>query len=222
MAIYNRNSTLIIKRLSLGQMNTNCYLVSDRQTKETLIIDPGDEAEYVENYIMDNSLLPKLIVSTHGHFDHNQAVLTLTLVYKIPFFINQKDEFILVKIRESAMHFLGTDPGPAPKPNGYVNNWDMIKIGKTKLQIIETPGHTPGGICIYSKENNLVFSGDTIFAEGHIGRTDLSYSSQEDLKLSLQKILCLPVNTVIYPGHGYDSTIGLEKECHQKSIDLSY
>lgn len=222
MATFNRNSSLITKRLSLGQMNANCYLVIDKKTKETLIIDPGDEAEYIESIISDNNFTPKLIVSTHGHFDHNLVVLTLQLAYKIPFFLNQKDEFLLKTMRESAIHFLETDPGPCPKPNGYVKNQDLIKIGKTKLQIIETPGHTPGSICIYSKENNLVFTGDTIFAQGHVGRTDLSYSSREDLKLSLQEILCLPENTIIYPGHGNDSTAGLEKELHQKTTDLIY
>ena len=198
----HKGKNLEVLILPVGQMHANCYLIVDKKTSNCLILDPGDDAEYIESIISDRTLKPLKIICTHGHFDHIGAVLTLKLAYQIPFLISKKDEFLLKKARNSASHFVGIDTGPAPKVDKYTEEKASILFGKNRFQILETPGHTPGSICLYSKEENILFAGDLIFAEGGVGRTDFSYSKASQLQISLQKIFKLPKNTLIFPGHG--------------------
>lgn len=197
--------------LIVGQMQTNCYLVHD-QSPDTLIVDPGDDADYIERIISDNKLKPSKIVATHGHFDHIMAVTELQLAYSIPFKIHKSDEFLVKNMQSSAQHFLGIVTDPPPIIDEYLNPVSGIVVGKHKIQIIETPGHTPGSICLYSKKEKILFTGDLLFADGGVGRTDFSYSSPEDLHNSLQKIFKLPGETQILPGHGPASQLDLEKK----------
>lgn len=200
--------------LQVGQMQENCYLVTDMQTKQTVIIDPGDDADYIERIIADNQLIPRQIIATHGHFDHIMAVLELKLAYNIPFKINFQDKFLVKNMSFSARHFIGIEPGPPPPVEGTLSENNIIKIGSIRLTVLETPGHTPGSICLYNKEDKILFTGDTLFAEGGIGRTDFKYSNHSDLLSSLKKIFRLPANTRILPGHGLPSTLEAEKLHH--------
>ena len=188
--------------LSVGQMKANCYLVINKKTRETVIIDPGDDAEYLENIIRDKNAKPVEIICTHGHFDHCGAALELQLAYSIPFAINKNDEFLLDNNRKSAQYYLGLDIGPKPQSKNYLKNNDKINIGKEQLTVVETPGHTPGSICLYSPKENIIFTGDLMFAEGGRGRTDFSYSETGLLLKSIVKIKKLPKDTLAYPGHG--------------------
>ena len=195
-----------IEKLVVGQMAENCYLVFDKKTREAVIIDPGDDGDYLIRKITDLKLKPVLIVATHGHFDHVLAVLELKLAYRIPFLIHQRDLFLLKLAQQSAKHFLGIKVDPVPLPDRFLKDGDEIEFGTQKLKVMETPGHTPGSICLYALchpelVSGSVFTGDTVFADG-VGRTDFSYSSKEDLKKSLEKILKLPDNILVYPGHG--------------------
>ena len=201
--------------LTVGQMQENCYLVFDNVSKDALIIDPGDDADYIERIISDHSLTPKLILATHGHFDHCMAVLELKLAYKIPFFINFKDKFLIKNMSSSARHFLGIDAGPPPEVDANLIEGKSFRIGKSSLKVMETPGHTPGSVCLYDQIAKRLYTGDTLFAEGGIGRTDFKYSSQENLVASLEKIFKLPNPTEIYPGHGRPSTLEEEKINHR-------
>ncbi len=187
------------KRLVVGSMATNCYLVGDS------IIDPGDDAEY----IMAHQKKPSLVVATHGHFDHVMAAWAICLAYRIPFALHGADEFLLSRMQESAKHFLHLGAvDPPPKITRYLR--DGEKIGD--LTVFHTPGHTPGSICLVGE--GVIFTGDTIFAGGAVGRTDFSYSSLADLKKSLQKIFSLPSDTAILPGHGTETSVGAEIRLH--------
>lgn len=206
---------MLITPLTVGQLQTNCYLVADRKTGKGIVIDPGDDAQLALQTIQDKNLKPVALVATHGHFDHLMAVLELQLALNIPFFIHQKDEFLVKRLRQTAQHFVGTDPGPAPKVDKFLDPANHLKFGKTQLQIIETPGHTPGGISLYSPKEAAIFVGDMLFADGGIGRTDYGYASLDDLQESIGKLLTLPGKTIVYPGHGPETTIGAERQFHE-------
>jgi glyoxylase-like metal-dependent hydrolase (beta-lactamase superfamily II) len=223
------------KRLVVGAMQSNCYLVWDSQ-KNAIIIDPGDDADYIMQNIRDLEIVPKALVATHGHFDHLMATLELKLAYNIPFYIHKKDDFLLERMDKTAMHFLNFDPGPPPEVDVYLKNNSILKFpayanrnnGETSpplsLKIIHTPGHTPGSVCIHINSHShprdvkgshlgskgLVFCGDLIFVDG-VGRTDFSYSNKKGLLKSIKKIMKLPKDTIIYPGHGEELSL------HKKS-----
>lgn len=207
---------LKVKRLSVGQLRTNCYLVFDQSSRETVVVDPGDDADYITQKILDLELKPKQIWATHGHYDHVLAVVELKLAFKIPFLISKKDQFLLKRTRSTAQHFGEHQVAPNPKPDRFLHQSETLKVGESQIKIIATPGHTPGGLSFYLKKEGVVLTGDTIFAQGSIGRTDLKYSSFQDLKKSLKKILNLPEETQIFPGHGETSDVFSEKRHHFK------
>lgn len=222
---------LDIRTLTVGEMETNCYLVSssdggakgDSSEVETkcLIIDPGDDADFITQTILDNKLKPIAIVLTHGHFDHVLGCLELKLNFNIPIYLHEKDAKLYASANQSAAHWLKKKSLKVPSVDQYIKEGDKIPFGNEFLTVIETPGHTPGSICLYSSPLNLksqmsnvkyLFTGDTLFAEG-VGRTNFSYSSPSDLQKSLRKISNLQYQIsnfksqiVIYPGHG-ESTI---------------
>lgn len=198
-----------VKTLVVGQLATNCYLVWCPESLEAIVIDPGDAGDFIGEKILTLGLKPKLIVATHGHFDHVLAVNELKLAFNIPLLIHKKDEGILKRMRRTTQYFAMIDPGPPPKPDSFIREGDIIEFGKEKLEVIETPGHTPGSVCLYGDE--ILFSGDTLFASS-LGRTDLSGGSQEALSKSLKKLFTLPNKTVVYSGHGQLTTIGKEKQ----------
>lgn len=204
-----------IHPLQVGQMRTNCYLVKDKKSSQTLIIDPGDDGEYIIEQLSKLQCIPKLIIATHGHFDHIMAVLTISLTFQIPFRLNCKDQFLVDKMRENARHFLEIDPGPSPLIDHDLTDRDQLKVGDINFAVIETPGHTPGSVCLYDKRYNILLCGDLMFSQGGVGRTDFSYSNKNDFYRSLLKILKLDDKTEVYPGHG--STFVL---CRERKLIL--
>ena len=206
----------IIKTLVVGQMAANCYILADQLVGEAIIIDPGDDAEYIINTLRDLNVTPTQIIATHGHFDHILAAFELQQAYQIPFLINQKDVFLVSRMQETAQFFLKMNIlDIPPKIDAYITGQEKISCGKYPLTVIETPGHTPGSICLYLENLQILFTGDTIFAEGGIGRTDFNYSSQAKLNESIERVLALPQATVLYPGHGLTATVAVEKTYHQ-------
>lgn len=199
-----------VKTLELGQLQTNCYLVWCPKTLETIIIDPADEADYISQEIINFKLKPKYIVLTHGHFDHCLGVLELKLNFNIPILLHQKDLSLYQQTQKSAQYWLKRQVDPVPPPDKFIKQNDQIKYGNKALSVIETPGHTPGSICLISVNpggsHPVLFSGDTLFKNG-IGRTDFSYSNSQDMQKSLQKLFKLPPNTKVYPGHGPTTTL---------------
>ncbi len=192
-----------IKTFVLGELETNCYLVWDKKTKQGLIIDPADEANFISEQVLELGVTPLYLLATHGHFDHLLAAYELQLAFKIPLLLHQDDLPLVKKMVPSATWWLKRRIWEKPPEKiRLVKDGDLIKLGNILLEVIHTPGHSPGGICLYSRKEKVLFTGDTLFAEGIVGRTDLPYSSKEALKESLKKLSRLPAGTIIYPGHG--------------------
>jgi len=188
--------------LPIGQLRANCYLIIDQESKNCLIIDPGDEANFIAEKIIQEKLKPSAIIATHGHFDHTLAAKELQINFDIPFLINKRDQKILNSITRSANWWLKQKIVEVPpKINKFLEEGDKISFGKEYLKVTETPGHTSGGVCFYNSPAKILFSGDTIFKDG-VGRTDFSYSSTPNLKNSLKKIKQQFKGFLIYPGHG--------------------
>lgn len=194
-----------IRCLPVGQLKTNCYLVIEDE--KCAIIDPGDDADYIQRIIADERVKPIKIIATHGHYDHILAADELKLAYGIPFLMHKKDEFLLSRMNASAKRFSKIKSGPPPSVDKYLKDRETLVIYHLAFNIIHTPGHTPGSITLYSKEGKFALTGDLIFAGGGVGRTDFAYSSSADLKKSIAKILKLPSKTKVYSGHGDETTI---------------
>lgn len=197
---------MFINKYSLGQLQTNCYLVYNNDAKDALIIDPADDANFISEQILNLKLTPTAIIATHGHFDHILAAWELQLAFNIPFLIHKDDQFLLRNMQKSAKHFLNQNIiEKIPENIHFINCRDVKSyvspfLTKLNFEVIHTPGHSPGSICLYSKKDNILFSGDTLFSDS-IGRTDFSYGSKKELDLSLKKIFKLPKETLVYPGH---------------------
>ncbi|MGD9129005.1 MAG: MBL fold metallo-hydrolase [Candidatus Woesebacteria bacterium] len=194
--------------LAVGPLKTNCYLFYHQKNKNALIIDPGDDADLIIEQIKKLKLKPQGILATHGHFDHILAINELKKKFtNLPFYLNKKDSFILNSAPAMAKFFIKKEIKTLPKVNHFLKNDQSLNISGLSLKIIETPGHTPGSVVLYSEKEQLAFTGDTIFADGYYGRTDLEGSDAKILKQSLGKIFKLPKNTVLYPGHGASTTV---------------
>lgn len=189
---------LSIKTLPVGDLTANCYLVSNGN--KCIIIDPGDDADFITETIANEKLTPIAIVLTHGHFDHVLGCLELKLNFDVPILLHKNDLKLYSSANQSAKHWLKKNTLRVPPIDQFIKEGDKIKVGGEVLTVIETPGHTPGSICLYDGTKNL-FSGDTIFKDG-VGRTDFSYSSPLQLTKSLDKLSKLPKETIVYPGHG--------------------
>ena len=199
---------MIINRYVLGMCQTNCYLVVDENSGECIVIDPGSMSQKLESDIETNNYTVKYIIFTHGHFDHiggmehymNKYDKSLVVMHKndIEAIVNEIDVFYVdMKNKENTV-----------KKITLHSDSDVVSIGDTELSIIHTPGHTKGGICLYT--DGVLFSGDTLF-ERSIGRTDFPGGDFKVLEASIKKLYNLPDNTVVYPGHGDTTTILDEK-----------
>ncbi len=200
---------LKVNQFSLGELQANCYLVIDKKNN-CLIIDPGDEADFILEKIQKEKLIPQAILVTHGHFDHIGAAGEIQLSFDIPFFVAKDDEFLINRLNESAQYFLGYDPHFIKPKNIIYLSKNKFYLSSFMFHILKTPGHTPGSLCFYFKENKIIFTGDTLF-KGSYGRYDFAYSNKDKLFNSLKTIFQLPEETMIYPGHGEESFIKNEK-----------
>jgi len=191
-----------ILSFSLGALNTNAYLVFCPKTRQGLIIDPADEANFLSEKILREKIKPLAIVATHGHFDHLLAANELQLAFGIPFLIHQNDQKILSTMQKSASwHLRRKMSEEPPKKLSFLKEGEKICFGREWLTVIELPGHTPGSIGLYNFSQKILLSGDTIFKDG-VGRADFSYSSPENLASSLQKIKEKFSGFMVFPGHG--------------------
>jgi len=195
--------------LVVGMFETNCYLISDPDKGEGAVIDPGDEAGRIISEIERLGLKPKMILLTHGHSDHIAAVSDILEKYDIPLYAGRGDELLLESAVENFSAMLG-NPITCSPPEKLLVDGDTVSFGSITLTVLQTPGHSPGGICYYT--DGIVFCGDTLFC-GSIGRTDFPGCSHEQLIDSIiKKLLVLPDETVCYPGHGPVTTIGQERK----------
>lgn len=192
-----------IYRCEVGQMKANCFIIADSQG-EALIIDPGDDADYIISTTQRNNLNPQLIIATHGHIDHIMAALEIKLAFGIPLYMHELDEFLLDRMEKSAQHFLGFDPGPAPDVDFYLEGGSKVNVGDIELEVINTPGHTPGSITLFSRHTKDLFVGDLIFGDGSVGRTDFAYSDKQSMLRSIRHIVEMKLDITVHSGHGDD------------------
>ncbi len=193
--------------LPVGFTAANCYLIACERTREALAIDPGDEAEIILQEIASRNLTVKLIVLTHFHFDHVGAVREVQQATGAPVCIGAGDAALL----ENPPAMFGARGPAGLKAQRLLHNGDSLGVGDISATVIETPGHSPGGISLYVPDEKILFAGDTLFRQG-VGRTDLPGSSTATLINSIRtQLYTLPDDTTVYPGHGPQTTIGYEK-----------
>ena len=200
---------MIIKQLSVGMVQANCYIVGCEKTKEGVVIDPGDEAERILAEIEATELTIKYILNTHAHFDHILANGPLVEATGAPLALHPLD---LPLLRQSGgAGFFGLDLPSGPDPDTELAEGDTIAFGTHTLEVFFTPGHSPGHVSFYEANEGVIFDGDVLFAGG-IGRTDLPGGSHETLMNSInEKLMVLPDETVVCSGHGPITTIGQER-----------
>jgi len=202
---------MFLKKFIVGPLETNCYLIADEKNKIAAVIDPGGEeaADLIFKSLQENDFSLKYIINTHGHIDHIIGNKSLKDQTKALLLIHRLDAPMLINSNKNFSNFIGKEIY-SPPADKYLEEGDKISLGELYLEVIHTPGHTPGGICLVT--DRLVFTGDTLFAGG-VGRTDFPGGSYQDLQRSIkEKLLVLSEDKIIYPGHGPDSTIGKEKE----------
>ena len=200
----------------LGTYETNCYIVRESETaKDCLIIDVGLEPGRLIDFFHQNKLNPVAIVLTHGHIDHIAGVAALRTEFpSIRVYIHKLDAAMLTEARSNLSAMTGAAFSTEPA-DLFVEEKSVIEDAGIKLEVLHTPGHTPGGICLYSKDEGIVFTDDTLFADS-VGRTDFPNGSMAQLVKGIkEKLLILPDDTVVYPGHGPTTTIAREKAHNQ-------
>jgi glyoxylase-like metal-dependent hydrolase (beta-lactamase superfamily II) len=199
---------MIIKTLPVGPIMANCFIVGCNETLEAVVIDPGDEPDKILASLAESNLQVKFIINTHGHFDHVSANKGIHMATKAPILIHALDAPMLQQISASAANW-GLSAENSPSADRTIDDDDTITFGKIKFKVIHTPGHTPGGISLFT--DGHVFVGDTLFA-GSIGRTDFPGGDFETLKSSIQdKLFALGDDVRVYTGHGPETSIGHEK-----------
>jgi hydroxyacylglutathione hydrolase len=205
-----------IQILKVGQMNTNCYIVADANSSEILVIDPGDDADYIISEAEKYHPVKVTVIATHGHFDHILGAFAITSNYRIPLYLGEKDFFLIERMSESAKYYLGhNEIDPPPVDLAKLKGGDTMSLGKFKLNIVSLPGHTPGSIGIFFRSDHMLFSGDLVFADGSTGRTDSKYGNRSDLVISVNSLLGYPPDTQIYAGHGDQTDVrSLRKLIH--------
>ena len=202
---------MIHEILPVGPLQCNCSIIGDEATREAMVIDPGDEIEDILALIRRHRLQVKQIIITHAHIDHVGGAMKLRAVTGAPILLNQNDR-VLLKMLDVQATWLGmADPGRVEIDHSITQD-ETLKAGSLAANVMHTPGHTEGSICLYFPAEKKLIAGDTLFA-GSIGRTDLPGGSFEKILSSLhEKVLALPDETIVVPGHGPLTTIGEERK----------
>jgi len=195
-----------IQKIVVGQLDVNCYIISDGSNPEALIIDPGDEPEKIIEFIDTLGLHPKYIIFTHAHYDHVCAAKELRDQYNAIIVMHEQEKTTYRATAQRCISW-GHDPEDFPEPERLVRDSDTISVGTLSFKVIHTPGHTPGGICVLGE--NTLFSGDTLF-KGSVGRTDLPGGDFGLLSQSLKKLTLLPPQTRVLCGHDGETSIAEE------------
>jgi len=204
-----------IETLVVGSLQTNCYLVADEDTQEAMIVDPGADEETILKTVERLKLQVRYVVNTHAHFDHmlaNKPVLEALVARQAspPELVAHAQAVPLLQQSGGASWF-GFPAVPSPLPDRQVGEGDILTVGGLSFQVMHTPGHSPGSISLYCRQENALLDGDVLFRLG-VGRADLPGGSWHTLESTIRsRLFALPDHTVVYPGHGPPTTIGEEK-----------
>ena len=191
---------MLIKCMPVGNLEANCYVVTDENTLECAVIDPGDESNVILDYIEDNKLKPRAILLTHGHFDHTGAAETVAEETDVPIYINKAD------VKDPGVR--GFYKYAAPEGTKFYSDGDVVEIGSLRFRVLETPGHSPGSVTLRCED--VLFTGDTLF-RGGCGRTDLDGGDMDALMASLRRLADIPGDLEVYPGHAEATMLGVER-----------
>jgi hydroxyacylglutathione hydrolase len=194
-----------IVRLSLGPMQTNCYLAADTSSGQAAVIDPGDETWRIQHALAMHEWSLAWVLVTHGHFDHIAACGQLAEQADCPIALHPAD--LPLWWMHGGAGLFGLQIPDQPEPQHSLKEGERIAVGSLNFEVIHLPGHSPGGVGFLESRLGWLFSGDVVFAEGGVGRTDLPGGSQKALMESIAKILQLPENVIVHPGHGGPTTV---------------
>jgi len=201
---------MILEMLTVGPFQENCYIIGDAKSGVGALIDPGDEAARIAMAVEETGLEIGSIIVTHAHIDHVGAVVGLVDEYACPVLMHAEAEPMLEGLPTQAM-MMGLRFGNVPTVDHHVADEEVLEVGDLRFRSLYTPGHAPGHLAFYVEDERLVLSGDALFA-GSVGRVDLPGGSMEVLMRSIEeRLLTLPDETVVYPGHGPRTTIGNER-----------
>jgi glyoxylase-like metal-dependent hydrolase (beta-lactamase superfamily II) len=202
---------MIHEILAVGPLQCNCSVVGDEESREALVIDPGDQIEEVLAIVGRHGLTVKQIIITHAHIDHVGGAMKLKRATGAPILLNQND-YALLKMLDEQAAWVGMAPPGAVTVDASLDDAGTVRAGKLAATVMHTPGHTQGSVCLYFEPEKKLIAGDTLFA-GSIGRTDLPGGSFPQIIRSLHdRVLALPDETLVVPGHGSLTTIGRERE----------
>jgi len=194
--------------LHVGPLQTNCYIVGCEETKEGAIIDPGGDAKRILAEVGQLGLKIKYVINTHGHFDHTLANKEVVKATGARLAIHSADAPMLTK--GGGAFFFGIMGKASPPADVILDEGQVLTLGEIELKVLHTPGHSPGSVCLYSEEESVLFDGDVLFNMG-MGRYDLPGGDYRVLMESIQRLLALPDETTVHPGHGPATTIGRER-----------
>ena len=205
-------SELIVRGIVVGVFAENCWIVGSRQTGEAIAIDPGDQPEEILALARDMGVAIKAIANSHAHIDHIMGVRGVKEATGAKFLLHPRDLEIARGAASGAARMLGIEMEPPPEPDAFLSDGDEVEVAGVKLKVIHTPGHTPGSLSFYTE--GMLFSGDTLF-RGSIGRTDLPGGDYgQEMASIVDRLLTLPDDTVVLPGHMQETKIGIEKQAN--------
>jgi hydroxyacylglutathione hydrolase len=201
---------MILEMLTVGPFQENSYIIGDEDSGAGVVVDPGDEAARIALAVEQTDLEVGSIIVTHAHIDHVGAVAALADEYACPVLMHAESEPMLMQLPTQAM-MMGLKFGKVPAVDRHISDGEVLEVGKLRLHSLYTPGHAPGHLAFYIEDEGVVLSGDALFA-GSVGRVDLPGGSMEVLMRSIEeRLLTLPDETWVYPGHGPRTSIGNER-----------
>jgi hydroxyacylglutathione hydrolase len=201
---------LMVRGVVVGLFQENCYIIGSRRTREAVVVDPGDQPEEILALARDMGVQVTRIVCSHAHLDHVMAVRPVQEATGAPFLLHPDDLGIAAKVPEQVARLLGRELLPPPEPTFLLGDGDDVEIAGVQLRVLHTPGHTQGSVSLYTA--GMLFSGDTLF-RGSVGRTDLEGGNTTQLMTTIvDRLLELPDDTIVLPGHMQETTIGRERQ----------
>ena len=201
---------MIFETIVVGHLAVNCFILGCETTREAVIVDPGADAQRILDAVKKLDLKVRYVINTHGHFDHVGGNSKVVAATGAPLLVHEADIPFLSRASDVAVMY-GLQAENSPAPAEFLKDGMIISFGTCSIKVFHTPGHTPGGCCLYLQSEGKVITGDTLFADS-VGRTDFPGSSHEALITGIrEKLLVLPDETAVYPGHGPATTIGHER-----------